>query len=111
MRHTRRSATALSVLVFAAVCAAPVGGQPTLLTMVRVPGGSLNMGSGDGRSNEKPLHTVQVHALLISAHEVTQRQWRELMGTTPTADRGAGDNFPVYNVTWYDAVEFCNKLS
>ncbi len=111
MSTTRRNAIALSVILGMAICATPGGAEATLLTMVRVVGGTFEMGRADGRPNEQPVHTVEVATFLMSAHEVTQRQWREIMRTTPTADRGSGDNLPVYNVTWYDAVEFCNALS
>ena len=45
----------------------------------------------------------------MSKYEVTQKQWREVMGTNPS--RFKGDNQPVEAVSWYDAVEYCNKLS
>ncbi len=43
--------------------------------------------------------------------EVTQAQWREVMGTSPSYFRSCGDDCPVENVTWYEAVVFTNKLS
>ncbi|MBA7709961.1 Formylglycine-generating enzyme [subsurface metagenome] len=45
----------------------------------------------------------------MSKYEVTQKQWREVMGTNPSYFKG--DNLPVEKVSWYDAVEYCNRLS
>ena len=45
----------------------------------------------------------------MEKREVTQKQWREVMGTNPSHFRG--DELPVEQVSLYDAVEFCNKLS
>jgi formylglycine-generating enzyme required for sulfatase activity len=53
-------------------------------------------------------------AFLIGTTEVTQSQWRSVMGTSPWSDReGAmtGDDFPANYVTWDDAAAFCKKLS
>jgi formylglycine-generating enzyme required for sulfatase activity len=41
--------------------------------------------------------------------EVTQKEYREVMGTNPSSFKG--DNLPVEGVTWFNAVEFCNRLS
>ncbi|GHV36227.1 hypothetical protein FACS1894178_7190 [Bacteroidia bacterium] len=44
--------------------------------------------------------------------EVTQDLWYAVMGNYPHAqDKGVGNDFPVYYVSWYDAVQFCNELS
>jgi formylglycine-generating enzyme required for sulfatase activity len=41
--------------------------------------------------------------------EVTQAQWKAVMGSNPSHFKG--DNLPVEQVTWYDAMEFCERLS
>jgi len=57
---------------------------------------------------------MTVSAFLIGTYEVTQKQYTDTMGTNPVSPLstyGYGDNYPVYNVTWYNAVAFCNALS
>jgi len=98
------------VLLVLAGCATG-GSKETLVTLIAVDGGTFQMGSDDGRTNEQPAHSVSVGSFLIGATEVTQGQWLAVMGAATTADRGEGENFPVYNVTWQDAVGFCNTLS
>ncbi|MCX7984495.1 MAG: formylglycine-generating enzyme family protein [Bacteroidetes bacterium] len=50
-----------------------------------------------------------VHDFYIGRYEVTQREWREIMGSNPSRFRG--DNLPVEMVSWYDCVEYCNRRS
>ncbi len=77
---------------------------------VLVEAGSFQMGSAIGGSDESPVHTVHISKpFYISKYEVTQKEWREVMGKDPSNFKGA--NLPVASVTWYDAVEFCNALS
>jgi len=45
----------------------------------------------------------------VSKYEVTQAQWKEVMGNNPSHFKG--DDRPVEDISWYEAVEFCNKLS
>ena len=56
--------------------------------------------------------TVPISVLYVCDHEVTQGEYETYCkygGTTPTAeDKGVGANYPVYNVSWYDAVVYCN---
>ena len=82
--------------------------------MVFVPGGSYqmgkNLGSGGG-SDVTPVHTVTLTGFYIGKYEVTQSQYQAVMGTNPSHSDGEGDNYPVYFVSWYDALVFCNKLS
>ncbi len=76
--------------------------------MVRVKGGSFAMGSTEG-SDEKPVHTVTVSDFSIGRYEVTQALWQSVMGSNPSNFKG--DDRPVEQVSWFDAVDFCNKLS
>ena len=81
------------------------------LEFVFVKGGTFEMGDtfGDGFDNEQPVHSVKVSSFYIGKYEVTQREWKEVMGSNPS--RFKGDNLPVDWVSWYDVVKFCNKKS
>jgi formylglycine-generating enzyme required for sulfatase activity len=77
--------------------------------MVFVEGGTFQMGSNNGHDNEKPVHSVTVDDFYIGKYEVTQKERQEVMGNNPSNFKG--DNRPVEEVSWYNAVEFCNKKS
>jgi len=79
--------------------------------MALVRGGSFQMGDtvGGGESDEQPVHTVTLSAFYIGKYEVTQSLYESITGSNPSGFRGG--NLPVETVTWFDAVEFCNKLS
>jgi formylglycine-generating enzyme required for sulfatase activity len=77
--------------------------------MVLVEGGTFQMGSSNGDTDEKPVHTVTVRSFYMGRTEVTQREWAEIMGNNPSNFKG--DNLPVERVSWLDAIEYCNKLS
>ena len=79
------------------------------LKMIFVEGGTFAMGSNDGYSDEKPVHNVTLDSYYIGETEITQAQWRAIMGYNPSYYKG--DNHPVENVSWEDAQEFCKKLS
>ena len=66
--------------------------------------------AGDGFDNERPVHTVTVSTFYIGKYEVTQGLYESVMGANPSEFKG-DNNLPVENVTWYNAVSFCNKLS
>ena len=89
--------------------------QETLLNlnldMVYVQGGTFKMGAtGRKASNaEKPVHKVTLSSYHIGKYEITQAQWKAVMGTNPSELKG--DNLPVENITWYHAKAFCDKLS
>lgn len=79
------------------------------LKMIYVEGGTFAMGSNSGESDEKPVHNVTLDSYYIGETEITQAQWRAVMGSNPS--RYTGDNRPVEWVSWNDAQEFCEKLS
>lgn len=81
-----------------------------LLAMVGVPGGSFQMGSSTSLyPNERPVHTVYITGFFMSKYEVTQEQYQTVTSSSPSYF--SGPSLPVERINWYDAVEFCNKLS
>lgn len=80
------------------------------IEMVYVQGGTFQMGSNDGESEEKPVHTVTVSDFYMGKYEVTQKQWRDIMGTNPSHNKNC-DNCPVEIVSWNDIQEFLKKLN
>ena len=85
------------------------------MEMVYIPPGTLMMGRADGSqgsgNGDSPLHKVTItQGFYMSAHEVTQAQFEQTMGTNPSKFRKSG-NYPVEQVRWHDADAFCQKLS
>jgi formylglycine-generating enzyme required for sulfatase activity len=92
--------------------ARPVPVQPVPDGMVRIQGGAFMMGSPasePGRDDNEAPHQVTVSSFYMGKYEVTQREYAALMGNNPSNFKG--DNLPVEKVSWYDAVEYCNKRS
>ena len=103
-------------------------GNGVTLEMVEVPDGTFLMGSYDSEvqtafaeakrysnsvqldwyTRETPRHRVTVPTFSMGRFEVTQAQWRAVMGGDPSYFKG--DNLPVESVSWNDAVEFCARL-
>ena len=90
------------------------------MEMVLLPAGSFTMGSPSGEAyrfeDEGPQHTVTLNGFYMGKYPVTQEQYQAVTGTNPSGIKttAAAENaakLPVEMVTWYDAVEFCNKLS
>ena len=82
--------------------------------MAYVKGGTFTMGAtaeqgSDAYDWEKPTHSVTVSDFYIGKYEVTQAQWKAVMGSNPS--RWKGDNLPVENVSWNDIQEFIQKLN
>ncbi len=57
--------------------------------------------------------TVEIYAKWICDHEVTQKEFKDVMGRNPSHEYnyGSGDSYPTYNVSWYEAIMYCNKRS
>jgi formylglycine-generating enzyme required for sulfatase activity len=81
----------------------------TTIEMVAIKGGTFQMGSNEGLSEEKPIHTVTVSDFSIGKTEVTQAQWVAIMGSNPSNFKG--DNLPVETVSWDDVQVFLGKLN
>ena len=77
--------------------------------MVRVPGGTFSMGSEKGENDECP-HEVTVKTFNIGKYEVTQSDWKEIMGNNPAFYKGC-DECPVESVSWDDIQAFIQKAS
>jgi len=81
-----------------------------------IPAGTFQMGSPDSESDrqgdEGPVHSVTItRSFLMRQTEVTQLEWKSLMGNNPSYFRSCGDRCPVEGVNWYDAVSYANALS
>jgi formylglycine-generating enzyme required for sulfatase activity len=103
-------------------------GNGVTLEMVEVPGGTFMMGSTESEvqtafaeakrysgsaklewfTAETPRHRVTLPTFFMGRFEVTQAQWRAVMGGDPSAFKG--DNLPVESVSWNDAKDFCARL-
>ena len=80
------------------------------IEMVFVQGGVFQMGSNDGESDEKPVHSVTLSDFYIGKTEVTQKQWRDVMGNNPSNFTNC-DNCPVESISWFDMQAFIKKLN
>lgn len=83
-------------------------------TMIKVEGGTFQMGGtseqgNDAYSAEKPVHSVTLSDYYIGETEVTQELWQAVMGNNPSYYEGSQK--PVESVSWYDCQEFIKKLN
>jgi formylglycine-generating enzyme required for sulfatase activity len=95
---------------------------------VLIQGGTFTMGTPDNQrqilmreftDNYEVQHQVTVSSFYMGRYEVTQKEYREVMGTNPSFHQFyphipqgfQSDYMPVTNVTWYDALDYCNRLS
>ncbi len=83
-------------------------------TMIKVEGGTFNMGAtseqgGDANGDESPVHSVTLSDYYIGETEVTQELWEAVMGSNPSYFKGSQK--PVEHVSWNDCKEFITKLN
>ncbi|MBV6626580.1 MAG: formylglycine-generating enzyme family protein [Rivularia sp. (in: Bacteria)] len=92
------------------------------LEMVQIPHGTFLMGAPRGEDytmhNEFPQHEVTVPTFFMSKYPITQAQWKAVANLPQVSKKlelepsyFKGDNLPVEQISWYDAVEFCARLS
>ncbi|MDJ0775007.1 MAG: formylglycine-generating enzyme family protein [Mastigocoleus sp. MO_167.B18] len=97
-------------------------GNGVVIDMVLIPGGTFTMGAPikeEGSiDSERPQHQVKVASFFMGKYPITQAQWKTValldqvnrnLRLEPSYFKG--DNLPVEQVSWYDAVEFCDRLS
>ncbi|NEO47468.1 MAG: formylglycine-generating enzyme family protein [Moorea sp. SIO4A3] len=97
-------------------------GNGVELEMVAIPGGTFLMGSPETeeghRDSETPQHQVTVKSFFMGKYPVTQAQWQAVAALpqvnrklNPDPSHFKGEDQPVEQISWYDAVEFCVRLS
>ena len=97
-------------------------GEAIPLQMLLIPAGTFAMGSPEDeperQEREGPQHEVTVPSFFLGRYPITQAQWRAVaamrqvnLELNPAPSRFKGDNLPVEQVSWYEAVEFCDRLS
>ena len=107
----------LSVQFFVEQLANDIG-----IEMMQIPAGTFLMGSPEDElersPSEGPQHEVNVATFFMGKYPVTQAQWRAVAALpqanrelNPNPSHFKGDKRPVEQVSWYDAVEFCDRLS
>ena len=89
---------------------------PDCPRMVVIPAGEFMMGSPEAEperdSDEGPQHPVRIpRAFAMARTEVTQAEWRAIMGSSPSRFSSCGDDCPVERVSWNDAREFARRLA
>jgi formylglycine-generating enzyme required for sulfatase activity len=99
----------------------PIGEGIRLLEMMRIPSGSFLMGSPENElersTDEGPQHKVVLSQFFMAKYPITQAQWRAVAAMSQVnrelkADPSnfKGDDLPVEQVSWYEVVEFCDRL-
>jgi formylglycine-generating enzyme required for sulfatase activity/uncharacterized caspase-like protein len=97
-------------------------GSGVVLDMMMIPNGTFQMGSPETElerlGRERPQHSVAIQSFLMGKFQVTQAQWKAFAGLPkvkldlkPDPSTFKGSDRPVENISWDDAVEFCDRLS
>ncbi len=100
----------------------PPAEEKTFMKMVRIGNGTFTMGSHGkdtdehkaemGHESGESVHQVTISKpFFIGAYEVTQGQFNQIMEKNPSTFSDCGASCPVETVTFFEAVEFCNRLS
>ncbi len=97
-------------------------GNNIFLDMVSIPGGSFQMGAAKdeegANSDEYPQHSVTIAPFYMGKFAITQEQWSAIAtlpkinhDLNPDPSNFKGDNRPVEQISWFEAVEFCDRLT
>ncbi|MGF1672887.1 MAG: formylglycine-generating enzyme family protein [Rivularia sp. (in: cyanobacteria)] len=97
-------------------------GNGITLEMVYIPGDTFTMGAPQtekrSKNSERPQHQVSFPTFFMSKYPITQAQWQAVANLPqierelkPQPSHFKGDNRPIEQISWYDAVEFCARLS
>lgn len=92
------------------------------LDMILIPSGIFTMGAPlteeDSLDSERPQHQVSLPLFFMGRYPITQAQWKAIatlepihLELDPDPSRFKGDNRPVEQVRWQEAIEFCARLS
>jgi formylglycine-generating enzyme required for sulfatase activity len=92
-----------------ATCLTESLGAGTTLDLVAIPGGTFMMGDDRHHPDEQPIHQVTVAPFYLGKYPITQAQYRSVMGDHLGC--GWGADYPIEQINWDDAIEFCTKLS
>ena len=81
--------------------------------MVKIEGGTFSMGSSiieTERNNDEYNHDVKLDSFMIAKHEINQKLWKAVMNYNNSKFQD-DENLPVESVSWYECIEFCDRLS
>jgi formylglycine-generating enzyme required for sulfatase activity len=112
------SADAINITKTDGYCFSEQIDDATPLTMVLIDGGEFKMGSVSGNISEKPIHSVKIKSFYMSQFLITQRQWKSIsksfslgLDLNLVTPQFEGDNLPMENISYVEALEFCKYLS
>ena len=80
------------------------------LELIKVSKGHFMMGGSNPSGYNRPHRVFITKSFYLGKYEVTQEQWQAIMGSNPSGFKN-GDKFPVENVSWNEAMDFCRRLT
>jgi sulfatase modifying factor 1 len=80
-----------------------------MIEMIYVESGSFIMGSNSTEQNESPQHIVNLSSFYLGKYPITQDEWSTVIGKMNPYNKGKC--LPIEQITWMEAIAFCNKLS
>ncbi|MBU1240110.1 formylglycine-generating enzyme family protein [Myxococcota bacterium] len=88
---------------------------PVTVAMIKIKAGKFVMGAPSKKSRQRkdaPQVAVAItRSFFMSKYEVTRKLWTQVMGTSPFQAIACSDQCPAADITWDNAIEFCNTLS